>query len=158
MERFRLIRLNVVHHYVIGIDGIPCLDPVASRWRSSSNLNNEYGQLSLDSGNTRTRQYGYSAGNRKLRIRILTHRSSSSWSSFQYECCGKHGYIDYSLNSMTVPDSCYFFHNNKREFFPHDKGCLPAVLNSYLGIYRMEKWTHVGLMCYEVSTNGTFAW
>ncbi|XP_061395776.1 protein late bloomer [Musca vetustissima] len=66
-----------------------------------------------------------------------------------YECCGKVGYLDYLHNSMTVPDSCYFFHNNKREFYPHGKGCLPAVLDAYLNIYRTEKWTHVGLMGFE---------
>lgn len=68
----------------------------------------------------------------------------------QYECCGKTGYLDYHHNSMTVPDSCYFFHNNKREFYPHGKGCLPAVLEAYMNIYRTEKWTHVGLMGFEV--------
>ncbi|XP_073847641.1 tetraspanin 42Eo [Musca autumnalis] len=68
-----------------------------------------------------------------------------------YECCGKVGYLDYIHNSMTVPDSCYYFHNNKREFYPHGQGCLPAVIDAYLNIYRTEKWTHVGLMGFESS-------
>lgn len=75
--------------------------------------------------------------------------------SLQYVCCGKHGYIDYTNNFMKVPDSCYYFENNKKSFYPHDEGCISAVSKAYLSIYRMEKWAHISLICFEVSVTRT---
>lgn len=69
----------------------------------------------------------------------------------QYVCCGKNGYIDYTSNFMKVPDSCYYFENNKKSFYPHDEGCISAVSRAYMSIYRMEKWAHISLIGIEVS-------
>ncbi|XP_075166523.1 tetraspanin 42Eo [Haematobia irritans] len=66
-----------------------------------------------------------------------------------YQCCGKNGYMDYNINSMTVPNTCYLVRNHKKEFYPHGQGCMTAVLDAYLYIYRFEKWSHVALICFE---------
>ncbi|TMW42602.1 hypothetical protein DOY81_012318, partial [Sarcophaga bullata] len=66
-----------------------------------------------------------------------------------YVCCGKQGYSDYTTNSMKVPDSCYYFENNKKSFYPHDEGCISAVWKAYLNIYRIEKWAHISLIGLE---------
>lgn len=70
----------------------------------------------------------------------------------QYHCCGKRGYSDYTALSLKIPNSCYQVEkNNRKTFYPYGEGCLSAVSNAYLDIYRAEKWFHVSLIGVEVS-------
>ncbi|KAM7343184.1 tetraspanin 42Eo [Cochliomyia hominivorax] len=83
-------------------------------------------------------------------VEELVERGKMNSMQEVYVCCGKYGYMDYTSNYMKVPDSCYYFENNKKSFYPHDEGCISSVSRAYLSIYRLEKWAHTSLIGFEV--------
>uniref|UniRef100_A0A1A9W164 Tetraspanin n=1 Tax=Glossina brevipalpis TaxID=37001 RepID=A0A1A9W164_9MUSC len=85
-------------------------------------------------------------------IEELVERGKMNPLQYNYHCCGKRGYSDYTTLNLKIPDSCYRLEkNNKKAFYPYGEGCLSAVSSAYLDIYRAEKWFHVSLIGIEVS-------
>uniref|UniRef100_A0A1B0FIL1 Tetraspanin n=1 Tax=Glossina morsitans morsitans TaxID=37546 RepID=A0A1B0FIL1_GLOMM len=83
-------------------------------------------------------------------IEELVERGKMDALQYSYHCCGKRGYSDYTALSLKIPNSCYQVEkNNKKTFYPYGEGCLSAVSNAYLDIYRAEKWFHVSLIGVE---------
>ncbi|KAH8371791.1 hypothetical protein KR093_008852 [Drosophila rubida] len=83
-------------------------------------------------------------------MKELAHPGAMYQLQRRYECCGDKGYADYTSLKLKVPPSCFHTEDGVHALNPYPDGCMKVVKRDHLKLYRLEKWTHIGLISYEI--------